>query len=363
MKGYIRNISIKRIIIIVFISAMFLSISSIGFLIFTKWFSSARNITESIAEDITERIYDKIYDFLHIPNHINEVNLKIIENDILDLENEKLRDKFFVGVLRTHNDEIYSFSYGTVNGEYYGARRNENGVVEIMRNNTETGGNSWYYSVNEDMTAGAVVVDAGKFDPRTREWYKAAVEAKGPAFAPVYKHLVRNDEIGKILESFNNVANNMQSFINNLENAVKDRTKELYDANVTLEDNRNQLQFILTSTDEAIYGIDLNGNCTFCNTSCIKLLGYEKQEDLLGKNMHWQIHHSRADGTPFPIDECRILKSIREGKGYEADDEVFWKADGTCFEVEYHSYPQMRNGKVVGGVITFIDISERKKKE
>ena len=75
--------------------------------------------------------------------------------------------------------------------------------------------------------------------------------------------------------------------------------------------------------------------------------------------MHWQIHHSRSDGTPFPIEECRILKSIRDGKGYEADDEVFWKADGSYFDVEYHSYPQMRNGKVVGGVITFIDISER----
>lgn len=559
MKEHLKNFSIRKIIIILFISAVFVSLSSIGFLIFKNWFSSAKKTTVSIAEDISENIYSRIYSFLQTPNHINEVNHRIIENGILDLSDEKLREKFFVGVLSTHNSEIYSFSYGTVNGEYYGARRNENGVIEIMRNNSDTGGHSWYYTVNEDMTAEDLVVNAGIFDPRTREWYKAAVEAKGPAFAPVYKHfvmndltvsaalpvysksgelqgvigthmlltdiggylkdsvnkyngravifekdsnyliansmgmnnfnvsadgiidrlridqiedsnfksayekynlnpdplflhkskdenlyvsvkelkmeglewviisafpdellikpvvysirvtvllsilalfftfiifntiirrllmpvnsllktseaishgdltqrvdIVRNDEIGRISESFNTVADNMQLFINNLEAAVKERTKELYNANVTLEDNKNQLQLILNSTVEAIYGIDLKGNCIFCNTSCIKLLGYEKQEDLLGKNMHWQIHHSRSDGTPFPIEECRILKSIRDGKGYEADDEVFWKADGSYFDVEYHSYPQMRNGKVVGGVITFIDISERKKRE
>ncbi|HHT54126.1 MAG TPA: PAS domain S-box protein, partial [Clostridiales bacterium] len=123
----------------------------------------------------------------------------------------------------------------------------------------------------------------------------------------------------------------------------------------------NQIRSILDSTAEAIYGIDLEGNCTFCNKSCIRLLGYESAGDLLGRNMHQLIHHSYPDGTPMDLRECRIFQSINEGRGYDVDEEVFWRADGTPIEVEYHSYPQISKGITVGGVITFLDISERKK--
>ena len=61
-----------------------------------------------------------------------------------------------------------------------------------MRNNAVTAA-AWYYAVNDDLTAGSLVVRAGKFDPRAREWYKAAVEAEGPVFSPVYKHFIMND--------------------------------------------------------------------------------------------------------------------------------------------------------------------------
>ena len=115
----------------------------------------------------------------------------------------------------------------------------------------------------------------------------------------------REDELGGISRCLNMVADKMQFLVDNLEANVRARTEELVA-------NKNQLQLILDSTAEAIYGIDLNGNCTFCNRSCLKLLGYNSQEDLLGKNMHHQIHHSRRDGTPFPIDECRILRPRRK---------------------------------------------------
>lgn len=130
-----------------------------------------------------------------------------------------------------------------------------------------------------------------------------------------------------------------------------------------LETQKDQLQLILDSTAEAIYGVDLNGNCTFCNLSCIRLLGYEKPEDLLGKNMHIQIHHSRQDGTPIPPGQCKISEAMRLAKGVEAKDDVFWKADGTAFNVEYRAFPQIKNGKVIGAVVTFSDITEQKRKE
>jgi len=147
------------------------------------------------------------------------------------------------------------------------------------------------------------------------------------------------------------------------EKSRKEAWDELRKINFQLENSQNELRLILDSAAEAIYGVDLKGNCSFCNRSSIKMLGYNSQAELIGKNMHWQIHHTTKDGTPIPIDECKILKAFINGEGSHVDDEVFWRADGTSFDVEYFSYPQIRNGEIIGSVITFMDISERKQKE
>jgi PAS domain S-box-containing protein len=107
----------------------------------------------------------------------------------------------------------------------------------------------------------------------------------------------------------------------------------------------------------------MNGNCTFCNNSCLRLLGYKHPRELLGKNMHWQIHAKYPDGTHFPIEECRIFQAFNEGEGTHVDDEVLWRSDDTSFPAEYWSYPQLRDGVVVGAVVTFLDITERKRVE
>lgn len=127
--------------------------------------------------------------------------------------------------------------------------------------------------------------------------------------------------------------------------------------------HQQQLRLLLDSAGEAIYGIDLQGNCTFCNAAFLKIMGYEREADLLGKNMHKMIHHSHADGSPFDAEQCRIFRAFRVGEGSHADDEVLWKADGTNFPAEYWSYPQRRDGEVVGAVVTFIDITNRKNME
>ena len=127
-----------------------------------------------------------------------------------------------------------------------------------------------------------------------------------------------------------------------------------------LQENQDKLSLILESTAEAIYGIDTQGICTFCNPACLRLLGYENSEQLVGKNVHEAIHHSLRDGSPLSLDDCPILRAFRAGRGTHIDSEVMWKADGTCFPVEYWSYPQCREGAVIGAVVTFVDITERK---
>jgi len=110
-------------------------------------------------------------------------------------------------------------------------------------------------------------------------------------------------------------------------------------AEEALRESEDKLRLLLDSTAEAIYGIDLEHRCTFCNPACLRVLGYGRIDEVLGKNMHELIHHSRAGGTLFRAEECRIHQVIRTGEGKHADDEVLWRASGTSFPAEYWSYP------------------------
>lgn len=130
-----------------------------------------------------------------------------------------------------------------------------------------------------------------------------------------------------------------------------------------LRDSEEQIRLLLDSSGEGIYGLDLDGNCTLCNKACLRLLGYSSPDELLGRNMHNMIHHKRADGTPFPVEDCRIFQAFKKEVGTHVDDEVLWRSDGSPFPAEYWSYPQRRNGVLVGAVVTFYDITERKQAE
>ncbi len=114
----------------------------------------------------------------------------------------------------------------------------------------------------------------------------------------------------------------------------------------------------MNSIAEAMYGLALDGNCTFVNNSFLRMLGYKSSDELIGKHLHTLIHHSLADGSPVPTKDCRIHKAFVEGKGVHAADEVFWRADGTSFPVEYLSYPIVQDNETIGAVVTFRDISK-----
>ncbi|NNM24566.1 MAG: PAS domain S-box protein, partial [Phycisphaerales bacterium] len=124
-----------------------------------------------------------------------------------------------------------------------------------------------------------------------------------------------------------------------------------------LRDER--IRSLLDATAEGIYGLDMEGRCTFANESCARLLGYDSADQLLGHNMHTLIHHHRPDGNVYPMEECRIFATFQKNEGVHVDDEVFFRRDGTAFPVEYWSHPVTRDGELVGSVVTFLDISER----
>ena len=129
-----------------------------------------------------------------------------------------------------------------------------------------------------------------------------------------------------------------------------------------LAEERTRLRLVLDSASEAIYGADTDGICTFVNPACLRMLGYEREDQLIGRNMHALIHHSYPDGRPYPKEECPVGQTIRRGREGH-DNEVHWRADGTSFPVEYWSKPMIRDGQLVGYVVSFTDITERKRSE
>jgi PAS domain S-box-containing protein len=152
---------------------------------------------------------------------------------------------------------------------------------------------------------------------------------------------ISEDELGMLTDAFNKMLSRVQS------------------SNTSLVESNKRVQLLLDSTAEGIFGLDLDGNCTWCNPTSLKMLGYESLDQILHNNMHALIHHTRPDGSPYPDAECRVYRAFRENRGFHVDDEVFWRADGTCFPTEYWSFPIRHGDEAVGSVVTFLDITER----
>jgi formate hydrogenlyase transcriptional activator len=145
--------------------------------------------------------------------------------------------------------------------------------------------------------------------------------------------------------------------------ALSEDITERKHAEEALQKSEERTRLVLNSAAEGIFGCDSHGTCLFCNTAAAQILLYDDPAELLGQNMHTLEHHTRKDGTPFPIEECPIFVGFLENRGVHIDDDVFWKKDGSSFPVEYWSHPLVRDGKTVGAVVTFLDITERKKAE
>jgi two-component system sensor histidine kinase VicK len=121
-----------------------------------------------------------------------------------------------------------------------------------------------------------------------------------------------------------------------------------------------QRESILESVGDGIWGLDMDGRLTFCNQVGASMFGYGVDE-MLGRNMHQMVHHTRADGTPYPESECPIYRSLQTESPVRVHDEVFWRKDGTSFPVEYVARQLVHEGEVTGMVVAFADVTERRR--
>jgi two-component system sensor histidine kinase/response regulator len=130
-----------------------------------------------------------------------------------------------------------------------------------------------------------------------------------------------------------------------------------------LSQEEERMRLLLESVGEAVYGVDINGDCTFCNEAFLRRIGYPSTQALLGRNVHDVIHHTRADGRPYPWSECALRSAFLGGEKLHLPRDLMWSSSGVSFPVELWSSPLIQNNQVCGAVVIFIDITERLRAE
>jgi PAS domain S-box-containing protein len=147
-----------------------------------------------------------------------------------------------------------------------------------------------------------------------------------------------------------------------LEIRVAERTAELQENQGRLAQAEERSRLLLESAQEGIFGVGADGLVNFINPAAAAMLGFEADE-LIGQSIHDLVHHSRPDGSPYPLAECPMHHSLTRGTIGSQDDEVLWRKDGTAFPVEYTSVPIHKDGSITGSVVVFRDIADRKQME
>ncbi|ATB34765.1 formate hydrogenlyase transcriptional activator [Cystobacter fuscus] len=128
------------------------------------------------------------------------------------------------------------------------------------------------------------------------------------------------------------------------------------------QENERGNQLLLSAVGDGIYSIDNQGMATFVNPAAARMFGWSVEE-MIGKNVHRIHHHSHADGRPYPDEACPIYQAVQDGLVHEGRQEVFWRRDGTAFPVEFTSTPVLANDRIIGAVVVFRDITERRNTE
>ena len=121
-------------------------------------------------------------------------------------------------------------------------------------------------------------------------------------------------------------------------------------------------RLILAATREGIFGVDCEGRATFLNPAAVRMLGY-RPEEVTGRVLHEVIHHTRPTGSSYAWEDCPVHFALKDGTVRHVTEEVFWCKDGSSFPVEYISIPLREGGEIVGAVVTFKDITDRRRAE
>ena len=152
------------------------------------------------------------------------------------------------------------------------------------------------------------------------------------------------------------------SEFNYLGESLQNMVGRLRESKNAIKASETQVRLLLDSAGEGIYGVDENGMVTFANPKALEILGF-CTEEFVGQNAHALVHHTHDDGRPYEPQDCPICRSFRGDYPAHIEGELFWRKDGSSLIVEYRAHPIHSGGRVLGSVVTFSDITERKQTE
>jgi diguanylate cyclase (GGDEF)-like protein/PAS domain S-box-containing protein len=218
--------------------------------------------------------------------------------------------------------------------------------------------------------AEATLVADCQADPRTNHERARRVGARAAVAAPLVADKRVTGVLLSVLQSNRRVYTDtdlalLEALAGEAARVVQIRSLYRHQAEIEMlqKEREAQVRLLLESTEQGIFGVDRRGRCTFVNRACLRMLGYHDEMVLLGRNMHRTIHHSFPGGEPYPESNCTVRRATERGEPAHSTDEVHWRADGRSFPVEYWSRPIRKDGEIVGAVVSFVDITERKQAE
>ena len=197
--------------------------------------------------------------------------------------------------------------------------------------------------------------------PSDRQRVEAAIHETLATGAPLdYEcRAVRTDGVERVIHARGQAIGDDAGKLVRLVGTVQDITG-LAHARQRLERANRQNEALLNSAADGIYGLDIQGRITFVNPAAAAVTGYSVEETL-GRREHDLVHHTRTDGTPYPLQDCPCTNTLERGVTRTVSDEVFWRKDGTSFPVEYTTTPISDGDAVTGSLLVFRDITERRR--
>jgi len=216
-----------------------------------------------------------------------------------------------------------------------------------------TAGYRYLYVIIFSIVALSIIIFSGYFIIRVRvrqmqSLIDTMVETQESNNLRLRASIRTSDEIGQAGRAFNSLMDTVQQSVDKVNQTAEE-----------LRASEEKSRLLLHSVGEGIFGVDLDGKVAFINPAANRMLGYGPEE-LIGHDVHEKIHHSHTDGSAYSKTECPMYLTHVDGTDHHIADEVLWRKDGSSFPVEYTSMPIKKEGQVVGAVVTFMDITERK---
>ncbi len=200
-----------------------------------------------------------------------------------------------------------------------------------------------------------------RFDTRQ----SALLDGLMPILAMNMEILERSVKAEQLLKETQRQAESMERQAAHLEEQTVEleaQQKSLKETTASLAILEERSRLILDSVKDGIVGLDAQGTISFANPAASAMLGFAP-DAFIGQNMHDLVHHTHADGATFPSTDCKMYLTAQDGRQRTVDDEVLWCQDGTPVPVEYSTTPVFKEGSIVGTVIVYRDITERKAAE